>query len=164
MTLQATRITDSQEQFYTTPAPICLSVNSPTTTTDIREQFYTTQDSFPEKTEVILLRSERGTGEASVKWYWRLSKATYHPVVRHLLHFIAPEEKLGLPGDTGASTTSEPWQGPEPDAKVWRGVFSPPYHCEVLFSKTVELRTADLPKWKPHITIDRRTRTRAEDE
>jgi hypothetical protein len=165
MTLQATTTTDTEEQFSTMQAPVWPSANSPTTTTDTEEQFYIARGDVPGETDVILLRSERGTGEAAVKWYWRLSKAMYHPVMRHLLHFIAPEEQLGLPGDTGASTTlgSEPWQRPEPDAKVWRGVFSPPYRRETLFSQRVECRTADLPKWKPHISIDRRTLARAED-
>jgi hypothetical protein len=163
MTLQATTTTDTQEQFYTTQAPV--SVNSPTTTT--QEQSYTAQGDVREEPDVILLHSERDTGEAAVKWYWwRPSKAAHLPVMRHLLRFIASEEQIGLPGDTVASTTlwSELWQRPEPDPKVWRGIFSPPYRRKALFSQSVELRTADLPKWRPHITIDRRTRTRAEDE
>ena len=162
MTLQATTTTDTQEQFYTPQAPV--SVNSPTTTT--QEQSYTAQGDVREEPDVILLHSERDTGEAAVKWYWRPSKAAHLPVMRHLLRFIASEEQIGLPGDTVASTTlwSELWQRPEPDPKVWRGIFSPPYRRKALFSQSVELRTADLPKWRPHITIDRRTRTRAEDE
>jgi len=56
------------------------------------------------------------------------------------------------------------WQHPEPDSSVWRGVFSPLYHPKVLFSRQIEVRTADLPRWKPRITIDRRTLTRGDDE
>jgi len=56
------------------------------------------------------------------------------------------------------------WQHSEPDASVWRGVFSPLYHPKVLFSEQIEVRTADLPRWKPRITIDRRTLTRGDDE
>jgi len=56
------------------------------------------------------------------------------------------------------------WQHPEPDSSVWRGVFSPLYHPKVLFSEQIEVRTADLPRWKPRITIDRRTLMRGDDE
>jgi hypothetical protein len=45
---------------------------------------------------------------------------------------------------------------PEPEPTTWRGVFAPTHSREVLFSQQVEIRTADLPRWKPHITIDRR--------
>ena len=47
---------------------------------------------------------------------------------------------------------------------AWRGVFSPLYHPKVLFSQQIEVRTADLPRWKPRITIDRRTLMRGDDE
>src|SRR5712691_3532575 len=56
------------------------------------------------------------------------------------------------------------WQHPEPDSSVWRGVFSPLYHPKVLFSEQIEVRTADLPRWKPRITIDGRTLMRGDDE
>lgn len=56
------------------------------------------------------------------------------------------------------------WQHPEPDSSVWRGVFSPLYHPKVLFSQQIEVRTAYLPRWKPRITLDRRTLTRGDDE
>ncbi len=47
---------------------------------------------------------------------------------------------------------------------AWRGIFFPFYHPKVLFSEQIEVRTADLPRWKPRITIDRRTLTREDDE
>ena len=52
----------------------------------------------------------------------------------------------------------------EPDATAWRGVFAPSYNWKVLFSKPIELRAGKLPRWKPQVTIDRRTLERAEDE
>ena len=162
MTLQATTTMDIREPFSIMPTPVPV-VNPPTTTTDIWEPFHLVQDSLPEKIDVILLRSERGTATA-FKWCRRPSKAARLHAMGCLFRFIVPEEQLDLPGDTGSSTRTSLWQRPESDTKIWRGIFSPPHRREVLFSKTVELRTADLPKWKPHITIDRRTRTRAEDE
>ena len=45
----------------------------------------------------------------------------------------------------------------EPRPDVWRGIFSPVYDQKVLFSQEVTVRTADLPRWQPHVTIDRRT-------
>lgn len=159
MTLQAT--TTTQKEFSNVQAPIWL--NSPTTTTYTQEQSYTVRGDVPEKTDVILLSSEGGTRGAAVKWRWRPSRGAQLPAMRYFFRFI---EHIGLPGDTAASviSRSELRQRPEPDTRVWRGVFSPPYRRKELFSQSVKLRTADLPKWKPHITIDRRTRMRAEDE
>lgn len=79
------------------------------------------------------------------------------------------EATRGEPGEGNLeikAKLSQPglWQHPEPDSSVWRGVFSPLYHPKVLFSQQIEIRTADLPRWKPHITLDRRTLTRGDDE
>jgi hypothetical protein len=57
---------------------------------------------------------------------------------------------------TGASTVLAP---PERT----RGVFVPGHDRETLFADTHELRTADLPRWRPQITLDRRTLARNED-
>jgi hypothetical protein len=40
------------------------------------------------------------------------------------------------------------------DDRPWRGVFSPEYDREVLFTMDVDLTT--LPRWEPHIYIDPR--------
>ena len=45
----------------------------------------------------------------------------------------------------------------EPEPMRERGVFCLKYHRKVLFTKLVTLKTADLPRWKPKIVIDRRT-------
>jgi predicted helicase len=52
----------------------------------------------------------------------------------------------------------------EPEPRVWRGIFSPTHQKKVLFSQKVKVRTDKLPRMKPHITIDRRTLARAENE
>ena len=163
MTLQAT--TTTQERFSPTSARVW--VNSLTTHTDAQKHPHAAwrDVDVPEKTGVILLRTERDRGRrAAVKWGWRRSQATQSYQIAHVL--IVSEEQIGLPGDSVASTTPWPalWQRPEPDARAWRGVFSPTCRREVLFSQTVKRRTATLPKWKPRITIDRRTLVRSEDE
>ena len=185
MTLQAT--TTTQERFSPTSARVW--VNSLTTHTDAQKHPHAAWRDVPEKTGVILLRTERDRGRrAAVKWGWRPSQATQSYQMAHVL--IVSEEQIGLPGDSVTSTTPWPalwqrwtteptrprvgvtsttpwpalWQRPEPDARAWRGVFSPTCRREVLFSQTVKRRTATLPKWKPRITIDRRTLVRAEDE
>ena len=162
MTLQ--RATVTPEQGHAVQVPV--RVNSSTTMIDIQEQPHIAWGDIFEKIDVILLHPEGDAGREVFKWYWRPSgEGRLHPV-HHLFRFVASEEQLGLSGCTAASTTlwSEPKQCPEPDTKAWRGVFSPPYHRKTLFSQSVEFRTADLPKWKPHITIDRRTLARTEDE
>ena len=45
----------------------------------------------------------------------------------------------------------------EPEPHVWRGTFGPAYDRKVLFSQEVVVKTADLPRWQPLVTIDRRT-------
>jgi hypothetical protein len=52
----------------------------------------------------------------------------------------------------------------EPDFRIWRGVFSPLYHPIRLFSQEIEVRIADLPRWKLRIRIDYRRLARGEDE
>lgn len=51
---------------------------------------------------------------------------------------------------------------PEPDPRVWRGVFVVDAPRKVLFTKRVHVKIADLPRWKPHIVIDRRTLERGD--
>ncbi|KPJ58594.1 MAG: hypothetical protein AMJ42_02990 [Deltaproteobacteria bacterium DG_8] len=77
----------------------------------------------------------------------------------------SPEEYLGFPDDTIASTSLCPKLqiDTEPTPMIWRGVYSPPYKRQVLFSQEVTIRTADLPRWKPKVIIDRRTLDRSDE-
>jgi hypothetical protein len=79
-----------------------------------------------------------------------------------LIIYEALEEDIGFPGDAIASMSPWPklWQHAEPEPKAWRGVFFPTYSRKVLFSKTISFRTAELPRWKPQVLIDRRTLAR----
>ncbi len=71
-----------------------------------------------------------------------------------------PEEYL-LSANVAVATASLVWtdlfEESEPRPDVWRGIFSPIYDQKVLFSQELIVRTVDLPRWQPHVTIDRRT-------
>jgi hypothetical protein len=75
------------------------------------------------------------------------------------LIYEALEEHIGFPDDVVSSIPPWPefWDLEEAQPASWRGVFYPTYHRKVLFSKTVTLETAKLPRWKPNITIQLRT-------
>jgi hypothetical protein len=45
----------------------------------------------------------------------------------------------------------------DPDQKVWRGFFSPPYNRKLLFSEIIEIKIDNFPRLKPRVFIDRRT-------
>jgi hypothetical protein len=81
-----------------------------------------------------------------------------------LMLWIRQSEPEGAPEIRAVLSTPTLVPHPEPDPRIWRGVFSPSYHFEVLFSQQVEVRTAELPRWRPRITIDRRTLARGDDE
>ena len=49
-------------------------------------------------------------------------------------------------------------------SNIWRGVFAPSYRRRILFSQQMDIETSSLERWKPHITIDRRTIERVENE
>jgi hypothetical protein len=116
---------------------------------------------------VIVLRSSReGDPEKNwIKCYWK-SELSQSVIGRpQLFFFEAPEDQVGFSEEdvTSISIVAHTWQHSEPEHKMWRGVFSLSYPKKVLFSQEVEVRTADLPRWKPYITIDRRILAREED-
>lgn len=87
--------------------------------------------------------------------------------VFYVIQFIQPpEDRGGFAEDSATSANLSPAVSvyPEPDRSLWRGVFSPPYRRKFLFSQEHVIRTADLPRWKPHITIDIRRLTRTDDD
>ena len=43
------------------------------------------------------------------------------------------------------------------DAFPWRGTYCLAHAEKILFSQNVEFKTADLPRWKPRVIIDRHT-------
>jgi hypothetical protein len=87
-----------------------------------------------------------------------------HPIIVVYYMGAHEEELANTPELKTRLSPPELWQHPEPDPRVWRGVFSPSYHPTVLFSQELTVRTADLPRRKPRVVIDRRTFARDEDE
>ncbi len=77
-----------------------------------------------------------------------------HPFVIEVL-----EEDIGYPDDVVSSIPPCPrlWHLEETQPANWRGAFYPTYPRKVLFSKTVTLETAKLPRWKPNTAIHLRT-------
>jgi hypothetical protein len=39
----------------------------------------------------------------------------------------------------------------------WRGIYCVPHTEKMLFSQSVEIKTSELPRWKPRVIIDRHT-------
>lgn len=114
------------------------------------------------KSAVIIVRPSTGSKDIGVKYYWcvpRLWAFTQHGATSYLFFLEAAEDQLGFHEDTVVSTAPWPvlWQHSEPEPSMWRGIFSPTYNRKILFSQKVEFQTSELPRWKPHITIDRRT-------
>ena len=99
------------------------------------------------------------SGEATRRYYWVGGNLAKGSLNEFLCVYGMPEEYLGFPGDAIATTSvlSKPWEEAEPDPNVWRGVFCPNYNRRILFTEEVILKTAELPRLQPKITIDRRT-------
>ncbi len=96
------------------------------------------------------------TGEqTSCHWH----SAHHHSILGRTLT-IHPILSLDV-ADVSSSSTY--LQEAEPSPNVWRGVFSPQPHRKVLFSKKIDVRLSDLPRWKPYINIDSRTLEKEEE-
>lgn len=95
------------------------------------------------------------------KYFWTIGNLPYSspPEPKLLLIYEATDEQLGFPGDAIASMSPWPelWRLEGFEPRPWRGVFSFTHKHKVLFSKTLSLRTAQLPRLKPHVVIDRHT-------
>ena len=102
----------------------------------------------PRSSRVIKLLIEGK--EHTDEWPMETEKAIKRP-----LTFLADCDPTGSVESHVAYPIDQEY--PEPEPTTWRGVFAPTHSREVLFSQQVEIRTADLPRWKPHITIGRRT-------
>ena len=110
------------------------------------------------------LRSETiHEARSLMKYYWRSGSIHGQLFDRRsgasFVIYEAEEDQLGFLGDVTVTTAPWPdlWQHEEPDPGAWRGVFHATHRRKVLFSKPVTYRLSKLPRWKPHIVIDRRT-------
>jgi hypothetical protein len=108
-------------------------------------------------TPLLSSSSEEKYAQESARTYY-LNKVKA-PGAWGVITYLIQGEYLGLQDESIAttSTTSKLLPQEDPDRRVWRGVFSPRYHRKILFSQTVTFKTADLPRWKPKVVIDRRT-------
>ncbi|MBW2085180.1 MAG: hypothetical protein JRI54_04025 [Deltaproteobacteria bacterium] len=73
--------------------------------------------------------------------------------------YDAPEEDTFFQRNSIATMDCETelQQHEKEEPITFRGIFNPPYKRKILFSKRIKIKTADLPRWKPKITIDRRS-------
>ena len=95
------------------------------------------------------------------KYYWPVLRgpgASLSAGKSYVLSFEVSEEQLGYPENVVALTSRWPalWRQVEFDPTVWRGVFPLTHKRKVLFSKKIKIRTAEIPRWKPKITLERR--------
>lgn len=111
----------------------------------------------------------RGSSPGSRRYYWLTgrSPAGYGSTQSHYVISIqCNEEQIGSPDDaivTSLQDLPELGHYDTSELRPWRGVFSPPHKPKILFSEPIEIKVASLPRWKPQITIDRRTLDRADD-
>jgi hypothetical protein len=128
------------------------------------ETRYTSALNLGNRAEIVIVTAEpaeeyldRNWSPSSSRCYWPsvIRGGAFHPFA---LRFSADEEELGQPGDLVASESPWPvlWEREEPQPATWRGVFAPRYQPTPLFSKKLSVRTAELPAWKPRVTIGRR--------
>jgi hypothetical protein len=106
--------------------------------------------SHPEPRSSRVIRLFIGGKEHTDEWPMETQEA-----IKRRLTFFADCDPAGSV-ESHVTYSIDP-EYPEPEPTTWRGVFAPTHSREVLFSQQIEIRTADLPRWKPHITIDRRT-------
>ena len=73
--------------------------------------------------------------------------------------YEANEDSLGFPDEAVGSVSPWPalWRHIDPPPMDLRGVFYAKYPRKELFSKIVNFKTAELPRWKPKAIIGLRT-------
>ena len=133
---------------------------------DIAEKTVSIREQSPGVALIIPCSS--GGGESDIeylgegkKYLWReaiLPQLAYASAKQPFI-YVAFEEYLGSPGEAAASMSPWPdlWERIEPEPERLRGVFSHTPHRKILFSQTLKLKTAELPRWKPKAVIDVRT-------
>lgn len=94
------------------------------------------------------------------KFYWR-SKRLIDYFVNSWKNFViyqGLEDYSGSQGDTIASflTSTDVWSNDEHDEHVRRGVYTHTYKRKILFTKALEMKISELPRWKPSVIIGKR--------
>ncbi len=94
-----------------------------------------------------------------VKYFWSSQHSPPSQQKTALWYFTASEDEIGHPENVVSSVSHWPvlWGGHQETKRSWRGVFS--LHCPrtQLFSAGIDLRISEIPRWRPHITISRRS-------
>ena len=94
------------------------------------------------------------------KFFWRSKPVIdyLHSVGNNLIVLEGSEDYLGFTGEAVATMFKWPdiWGQIEYQEVNQRGVYSPKYERNVLFSKTLSFKTSELPRWKPTTIIGKR--------
>jgi Arc/MetJ-type ribon-helix-helix transcriptional regulator len=78
-------------------------------------------------------------------------------VVEQALRLFLIEEPDN--GQPPMSPATEPEKENEEEARPWRGVYALEFPEEVLFTKSIDIRTEQLDEWRPQgVTSERRVR------
>lgn len=112
----------------------------------------------PFQNDIIVIRCPSGkSGEEITEkiFYWKTTNPGKAPLI---LMLEGAFESIGELGKTVALSSNWPefWEYPEGDDNFERGISTPTYKQNILFSKTVEIHTSSLPRWIPQVIIDRR--------
>jgi len=99
----------------------------------------------------------------TMKYFWSNYGSVSGIQSTYACIYETPEVYIGLPTIASMALCQELQLYSEPDKAVWRGLFCPTYERKILFSQEIKLRTADLPRWKPKVIIDRRTFDRSDE-
>ena len=95
------------------------------------------------------------------KNFWR-SKHLIDYLTNMWKNFIVYEGLEDYSGSQGESVTTlltipDIWNHPTGyEEHAYRGVYTPKYKRNIIFTKTLELKTLELPRWKPSAIIGKR--------
>jgi len=125
-------------------------------------------EDFPERKASLGCLTLRFPATASQKDFWYLLTHARNALV-HQAAFEATQEQLDYPTDPAATETlsldvwpvfprcAESFSPRQSDAGLPRGTIRLSYPREVIFSEELEFEIQTLPRWRPFVTIDRRT-------
>ncbi len=121
------------------------------------------------KQEPGVILSDRYPDRA-VQYYRVFEKVRTSSELRYPVHLVCQLEELDRRlrqldeiATTSALLEINSKEETDEDFEDRRGVLVVKHEPKVIFSKQVKIETSKLPRWKPHITIDRRM-VEAEDE
>jgi len=94
------------------------------------------------------------------KYLWRPKHVIdfLHSIGNNVIVLEGSEDYLGFTGEAVATMFKWPdiWGQIEYQEVNLRGVYSPKYERNILFSKTLSFKTSELPRWKPTTIIGKR--------